>query len=794
MPRPSPKATRARIWTLPTLVLVLFAGPAAGQCLEQKIESPRPIEGAEFGHGVWLEGETLVAGGHGGLHVFEQVDGRWAFDHTIDLAGGRGPTDWIDWTDFDGQRVIAGGNDEAFIYARDGDRFVVEQRLPAPDPAFRSFGETVAIEGDTAIAGQRGYLWVYRLEADGWRQVQFLDYPRGLGLDRYGYWLELQDGWRMVSAHQTDAGDVNRAGAVVAFPQQTDGTFGDPQVLSVDVPREIEEISKPVLRNGVLAVTSRGEDERDGTQIVAHTFRLRGDAWVYDQAVRGSLLGDLYWSTVQLGPEGDTLLVGAPDGRGLYSFERDAEGMFAEVVRIDDGQGAGALFGGLATDGRTAFAGSPAFRVDDVFGVGAVAIIDALCERCTADLTGDGRADTNDLLAFLNLYERSDPMADFDGDGAITPQDLDAFQIALDAGCPPLPTGCDPRIAETVDDLGLVGDVVVEGDVAYAHSATLGFLVLDVRDPTRPAVLGSLPASSFAGEIALRGSTAYFSGPASELVIADVSELGQPRVLNTIEHPDGFFNPVASGDLIAVRNGSRRTVAYDVTDPMAPFLIGELGGNDIAGRDGFFFVAGGYELTDGWMTVADERLDVLGRFDLIGEGLSVTLSDNGTTAYASSWNFRGGAPVGNFLAAFDVTDPERTTELGVVAGGSRFTMLERNGYVYASDRSGVYAYDVRDPRDMQLAYFVPTPCRDIALIGHNLWAFGDDGNVYVIDIATCLPCRADLDGDGRATVYDVLDFLRLYEAADPSADFNQDGRLSIVDLLGFQRAVDAGCG
>ncbi|MEQ8846019.1 MAG: hypothetical protein RIB58_14320 [Phycisphaerales bacterium] len=283
MTRPAPSIVAA-------IAALALAPIAAGQCLEQRIDNPAPAEGAEFGLGVWLEGGTLVAGGHGGLHVFEQVDGRWVFDHTIDLAGGRGPTDGIDWTDFDGQRVIAGGNDEAFIYARDGGRFVLEQRLPAPDPTFRSFGETVAIEGDTAIAGQRGYLWVYRREADGWRQVQFLDYPRGLGLDWYGNWLELEEGWLVVSAQQTDVAGLSRAGVVVAYPQRPDGTFGEPQILTVDAPREIEEINKPVVRSDVLAVTSRGEDERDGTQIVAHTFRLEGDAWVYDQDGRLSIV------------------------------------------------------------------------------------------------------------------------------------------------------------------------------------------------------------------------------------------------------------------------------------------------------------------------------------------------------------------------------------------------------------------------------------------------------------------------------------------------------------------------
>lgn len=55
------------------------------------------------------------------------------------------------------------------------------------------------------------------------------------------------------------------------------------------------------------------------------------------------------------------------------------------------------------------------------------------------------------------------------------------------------------------------------------------------------------------------------------------------------------------------------------------------------------------------------------------------------------------------------------------------------------------------------------------------------------------PCPADLDGDGRLTIFDFLAFQTLFDDMDPRADFDGDGRFTIFDFLFFQTAFDDGC-
>lgn len=54
-------------------------------------------------------------------------------------------------------------------------------------------------------------------------------------------------------------------------------------------------------------------------------------------------------------------------------------------------------------------------------------------------------------------------------------------------------------------------------------------------------------------------------------------------------------------------------------------------------------------------------------------------------------------------------------------------------------------------------------------------------------------CQADLDHDGELTLFDFLEFSRLFDAGDARADFDGDGELTVFDFLAFQNRFDAGC-
>ncbi len=81
-------------------------------------------------------------------------------------------------------------------------------------------------------------------------------------------------------------------------------------------------------------------------------------------------------------------------------------------------------------------------------------------------------------------------------------------------------------------------------------------------------------------------------------------------------------------------------------------------------------------------------------------------------------------------------------------------------------------------------------------INENGWIVGTgvrDGVLGHAFLLIPIRCAPDLDGDGRLTVFDFLEFQNLFDAGDPRADFDGDGRLTLFDLLAFQNAFNDGC-
>ena len=68
------------------------------------------------------------------------------------------------------------------------------------------------------------------------------------------------------------------------------------------------------------------------------------------------------------------------------------------------------------------------------------------------------------------------------------------------------------------------------------------------------------------------------------------------------------------------------------------------------------------------------------------------------------------------------------------------------------------------------------------------------GEVTIL-LNRCRPaeCPADLDRDGRLTLFDFLEFQNAFDAGDLIADFDGDGELTLFDFLEFQNQFDQGC-
>jgi hypothetical protein len=69
----------------------------------------------------------------------------------------------------------------------------------------------------------------------------------------------------------------------------------------------------------------------------------------------------------------------------------------------------------------------------------------------------------------------------------------------------------------------------------------------------------------------------------------------------------------------------------------------------------------------------------------------------------------------------------------------------------------------------------------------------DACGVWTSGGATVLACDVDYNCDGIVDFSDYLEFLNLFDAADPRADLNEDGIVDFSDYLEFLNLFDAGC-
>jgi hypothetical protein len=70
---------------------------------------------------------------------------------------------------------------------------------------------------------------------------------------------------------------------------------------------------------------------------------------------------------------------------------------------------------------------------------------------------------------------------------------------------------------------------------------------------------------------------------------------------------------------------------------------------------------------------------------------------------------------------------------------------------------------------------------------------GAGGGFSYVRAAIPGPCIADLTGDGTLDIFDVFEFISLFNAQDPAADLTGDGSYDIFDLFEFISLFNMGC-
>jgi hypothetical protein len=270
--------------------------------------------GDHFGAAVALSGDTLVVGAPGQLpgavYVFVRSGSAWTQQARL-LAGGSAASDgFARALALSGDRLVvaAAAADNragaAYVFVRTGTTWMQQARLVAADTAAGdSFGRSVAISGDTLLAGAplkaaatghfaNGAVYAFVQSGASWTQQAELAAQGSIDGDSFGVALAIDGDRAIVGAPQA----ANRAGSAYVF-ERSDSVWTQQAQLIGAAPVDGDGFGWSVALSGDLAIV--GAPYALNTCGASYTFARAASNWVQTasatigSAVHGDLAG---WS------------------------------------------------------------------------------------------------------------------------------------------------------------------------------------------------------------------------------------------------------------------------------------------------------------------------------------------------------------------------------------------------------------------------------------------------------------------------------------------------------------------
>ncbi len=205
----------------------------------------------------------------------------------------------------------------AFVFRRNGDQWVQEGTLAAPDADFGDrFGFSVAISGDLAAVGAPthdggGRVYVYERVGGTWAWQQTLASGTNAN-DRYGAAVALEGTRLAVGAPLINTGPVAPTGAVYVY-ERSGSAFGAPTQLFADERTGGEEFGYSLsLEGNRLAVGARYNQDVNFIQSGAVFVFAKGATWAQQARIRRTGLNQDAKFGESVALSSGTLLIGAP--------------------------------------------------------------------------------------------------------------------------------------------------------------------------------------------------------------------------------------------------------------------------------------------------------------------------------------------------------------------------------------------------------------------------------------------------------------------------------------------------
>ncbi|HYH60470.1 MAG TPA: FG-GAP repeat protein [Solirubrobacterales bacterium] len=331
--------SRRRVWLAGAVgaAVALLHAPGVAHSAEEKLTITGGAIGDQAGTAVAIDGDTAVvgapqAGNNGAAYVFERTAGTWSQAAKLTSSSTPSEDQFGASVAIDGDTIVVGAplKDEppataagaVYTFTRTGgDRTETAKLIRGEPSAFDRLGLSVAIDGDTIVAGASG---VNQLEGAAYTFA-------ATGDDR------------------TEAGTLTASDGVGSAK-----VAGDEFGTSVAIDGDVIVVGSP------LADTAATTDNKGA----AYTFATIGDA---ERTETGKLTASDGAASDNLGSSvdvnGDTIVAGAPGAGGgaVYTFARTGTNPRSQTAKLTASNGTDGddLGRSVAIDGDNIVAGAP---------------------------------------------------------------------------------------------------------------------------------------------------------------------------------------------------------------------------------------------------------------------------------------------------------------------------------------------------------------------------------------------------------------------------------------------------
>ena len=357
-----------------TLVLLVLGVPSSfGQncSFHQVDELLPPTPNPRFGRALAIDGELLVVGETGTtapgfrslgvVRLYEQDPvgpaGGWSLAQTLVSSDRSSGADFGTAVAVEHDRILvgdptAGSHGRVYVFERDAVSGLFEERDwldpgPSPPPGLRTFGERLALSGDTvAVAFRQGLVGsgsadtavvsIYEVVEGRWGRIQNLVSPEPQDKDGFASDLDLEGARLAVGARWGSDGSGNKTGAVHVFERE--GTeswdFVDTLLAADGVPFDWFGASVSLSGDRILTGARRNSHSGFSGAGAAYVFEFDGSAWSQVAKLVASNPGGQDWFGTDVALFDERALVGSPfAGAGrpgfAYLFLADAGGLSA---------------------------------------------------------------------------------------------------------------------------------------------------------------------------------------------------------------------------------------------------------------------------------------------------------------------------------------------------------------------------------------------------------------------------------------------------------------------------------